>query len=118
MLDMNKIETNQLDRIKLLDLFAEAWRKLDAEIIIPYLASDFEYSSYWVFSSLDYYGYIDYIRGKFEAIRKANSQVVVEKGYNELGESAVVLTQDGKQRVYLTIEVKDSKIKRADLMPF
>ena len=118
MLDMNKIETNQLDRIKLLDLFAEAWRKLDAEIIIPYLAPDFEYSSCWVFSSLDCQGYIDYIRGKFEAIRKSNSQVVVEKGYNELGESAVVLTQDGERRAYLTIAVEDGKIKRADLMPF
>lgn len=115
---MGKIGKNQLDRIKLLDLFAEAWRKLDAEIIIPYLAPDFEYSSCWVFSSLDYQGYIDYIRGKFEAVRKSNSQVVVEKGYNELDESAVVLTQDGERRAYLTIEVEDGKIKRADLMPF
>lgn len=107
-----------LNEDNLIDLFVDAWRKLDAEIIIPYLASDFEYSSFWVYSSLDYQGYIDYIRGKFEAIRKTNSQVVVEKGYNELGESAVVLTQDGKLRAYLTIEVKDGKIKRADLMPF
>lgn len=114
---MNKTETNQLDRIKLLDLFVDAWRNLDAEIIVPYLVPDFEYTSFWVYSSLNHQGYIDYIRGKFETIRNANSQIVVEKGHNEIGKPAVVLTQ-GKEKVYLTIEVEDGKIKRADLMPF
>ena len=76
-----------LNEDNLIDLFVKTWRNLDAEIIIPYLAPDFQYSSCWVYSSLDCKGYTDYIRGKFEAIRKANSQIVVEKGHNEIGSS-------------------------------
>lgn len=102
---MNKIETNQLDRIKLLDLFAEAWRKLDAEIIIPYLASDFEYCSHLVYSSLDRQEYIDYMRVRFKAVREGNLQIIVKKGYNELGESAVIIKPVGaKEMIYVTIE--------------
>lgn len=106
-----------LNEDNLIDLFVKAWRNLDAEIIIPYLAPDFEYTSCWVYSSLNHQGYIDYIREKFATIRNANSQIVVEKGRNEIGKPAVVLTQ-GKEKVYLTIEVEDGKIKRAVLMPF
>lgn len=106
-----------LNEDNLIDLFVKAWRNLDAEIIIPYLAPDFQYSSFWVYSSLDCQGYTDYIRGKFETIRKANSQIVVEKGHNEIGKPAVVLTQGG-EKTFLTIEAEGGKIKRACMMPF
>ena len=39
---------NTLTGDELLDLYIEAWTKLDAEIIIPHLASDFQYTSFWV----------------------------------------------------------------------
>lgn len=106
-----------LNEDNFIDLFVDAWRNLDAETIIPHLAPDFQYSSCWVYSSLDRQGYTDYIRGKFETIRTVNAQIAVEKGHNEIGKSAVVLTQGG-EKTYLTIEVEDGKIKRADLMPF
>ncbi len=35
-----------LNEDNLIDLFVDAWKNLDAEIIIPYLAPDFEYTSY------------------------------------------------------------------------
>ena len=37
---------NTLTGDELLDLYIEAWTKLDAEIIIPHLASDFHYTVY------------------------------------------------------------------------
>lgn len=111
------MKCDNMNENNLIDLFVNAWKNLDAEVIIPYLAPDFKYSSCWVYSSLDCQGYIDYIRRKFETLRKVNSQIIVEKGFNEIGKPAVVLTQGG-EKIYLTIEVKDGKIKRADLMPF
>ena len=44
---------NTLTGDELLDLYIEAWTKLDAEIIIPHLASDFHYTSFWVLETLD-----------------------------------------------------------------
>lgn len=106
-----------LNENNLVDLFVDSWKNLDAEIIIPYLAPDFEYTSCWVYLSLNRQGYIDYIRGKFETIKRGKAEIVVEKGSNEIGKPAVVLTQGG-ERIYLTIDVEDSKIRRACLMPF
>lgn len=43
-----------LNEDNLIDLFVDAWRNLDAEIIVPYLAPDFEYTSCRVYSSLNH----------------------------------------------------------------
>ncbi len=70
-----------------------------------------------MYLSLNRQGYIDYIRGKFETIKRGKAEIVVEKGSNEIGKPAVVMTQGG-ERIYLTIDVEDGKIRRACLMPF
>ncbi len=63
---------NTLTGDELLDLYIEAWTKLDAEIIIPHLASDFHYTSFWVLETLDRQGYTDYIRRKIESIKQSD----------------------------------------------
>lgn len=52
---------------------AKAWETLDAELIIANLDNSFVYDSQWVFESLDYEGYKNYIRAKFKAIRESSS---------------------------------------------
>ena len=69
---------NTLTGDELLDLYIEAWTKLDAEIIIPHLASDFQYTSFWVLETLDRQGYTDYIRRKFESIKQSDSQILLK----------------------------------------
>lgn len=72
--------------IEILADFTEAWNTLNPELIIQHLSPKFIYDSQWVFNSLDYHEYKDYIRGKFETIRKTGSSVKAEMGYNERGE--------------------------------
>ena len=48
--------------------FAKAWQTLNTKLIEKHLSSDFIYDSQWVFESLDYKGYIKYIRGKFQTL--------------------------------------------------
>lgn len=52
----------------------DAWERLDPSIFMRVLSPHFTYGSYWVHdSTLDRAAYQDYIRGKFNTIRKAGS---------------------------------------------
>lgn len=52
----------------------EAWERLDPSIFMHVLSPHFTYGSYWVHDgSLDRAAYQNYIRGKFDTIRKAGS---------------------------------------------
>lgn len=108
---------NTLTGDELLDLYIEAWTKLDAEIIIPHLASDFQYTSFWVLETLDRQGYTDYIRRKFESIKQSDSQILLKR-YNTAGNLAIGIIQDGREEIYLRITVKDGKINSAWMTPF
>ena len=59
---------------ELVEVFAKAWETLDAEIIAENLDDDFVYDSQWVMESLDRKEYIEYIRGKFNAIKSNSSR--------------------------------------------
>ena len=63
---------------ELVAIFAQAWRTLNPELIVANLDQSFIYDSQWVFESLDYSRYIDYIRGKFHTIKRRNAGVKVE----------------------------------------
>ena len=68
-----KIETENLCVIK---AFEKAWQTLDASIVEPYLVSDFHYDSQWVLSAIESKEeYMNYLTGKFNAIRKGNAPV-------------------------------------------
>ena len=103
--------------IEILADFTEAWNTLNPELIIQHLSPKFIYDSQWVFNSLDYHEYKDYIRGKFETIRKTGSSVKAEMGYNERGELLIQLNQGGNIAFY-RIRVENNKVVKGDLCMF
>ncbi len=101
--------------------YAEAWDKLDASIIFPYLDGIFTYSSFWVFSTLDLAGYKEYLVGKFATIKKTGGKPIVEllpNPHPTLG-TGIKLTQNDNE-TFLCIECDYEKklIKSAYMMPF
>ena len=94
---------------------AEAWRTLDAELIIKHLASEFRYDSMWVFDWLDRDGYAEYIRGKFDAIKKSGSQLDIRE---VPGHNAIAISQDGREPAYYIIKIENGEIVKGDLTAF
>lgn len=112
------ITMSYLSKEELVAKFAQAWRTLDPELIVVNLDWSFIYDSQWVFESLDYSGYIDYIRGKFHTLKRSNGSVKVEivpDPYN--GGSMLALTQD-TSTIYYRIRIKDGKVVKGDLCAF
>lgn len=104
---------------KIIEDFAQAWITLNPELIIQHLAQSFRYDSQWVFESLDYKGYVSYIRGKFETIRKTNSGPevhIVTDAQSSLGKM-LKLNQNGNI-VYYRIEIENGKVIKGDLCMF
>lgn len=102
--------------------FAEAWNLLDAELIIKHLDPSFQYDSQWVYSSLDYNGYIDYIRGKFQTIKMQRipvSAAIVDDPYKGGQMIRIVQSIDGKDSiVYYRIKINNGKVVKGDLCMF
>ena len=94
---------------------AEAWRTLNPELLIRHLAPEFKYDSMWVFESLDHDGYVDYIRGKFNTIKKSGSRLTI---HEVPGCNAIAIVQAAGEPTYYVIEIKDGKIVKGDLTAF
>lgn len=98
--------------------FLKAWQTLDAELICKHLDESFRYDSQWVFEFLDCKGYKEYIRGKFETLRKNNVKLevaIVVDAY--WGGEMLAIKQDGNV-CYYRIKVKDDKVVKGDLCAF
>jgi hypothetical protein len=98
--------------------FCIAWQTLNAELIIKHLDDSFVYDSQWVFASLDYSAYKDYIRGKFEILK--NKGILVEASIVEdpyWGGPLLMLKQNG-QSCYYRIKVMNDKVIKGDLCVF
>ena len=103
---------------ELVAIFAQAWRTLNPELIVANLDQSFIYDSQWVFESLDYSRYIDYIRGKFHTIKRRNAGVKVEIVPDPYqGGNMLALTQ-GSSTVFYRTQVKDWKVVKGDLCAF
>lgn len=62
-----------MNETELLIEYAKAWNHLNADFLEPILADDFTYESQWVFAAMHGKAkYLEYIRGKFETIRKGD----------------------------------------------
>lgn len=103
---------------KILIDFANAWRTLDSELIIKHLSPDFQYDSQWVFESLDYNGYINYIRGKFKNLKDKGVSIVADIVLDSVtGEKIIRLLQSGDPVIY-RIKVRDGLVIKGDLCMF
>lgn len=81
----------------LAEIVAKAWNTLDAKLIESYLSDDFYYESVWVLETMHGKGaYMDYLTGKFDAIRRTNSIVVAKAMFQApIGEYVIAIEQDG-----------------------
>ena len=98
--------------------FQKAWQTFNASYIIKHLHPDFIYDSQWVFESLDYTGYVDYILGKFRTLTLSSSKIetrIVED--LRMGGCMLELIQNNN-RCYYRIKIKDGKVIKGDLCMF
>lgn len=107
-----------MTKLQLVEIYATSWQKRDVSILAPYLDDTFSYTSVWVLANLDREHYLEYLKGKFEAIAESESMVSVSIGSNTIGMPAVVLKQDDSPQVYITIEESGGKIVNACMSPF
>lgn len=98
--------------------FAKAWETLNADLIIKHLSPDFRYDSQWVFDSLDYKGYIEYIRGKFKTIRNSKSEIEVRIIHTSETKGIIAIRQDKGEHAFYVIQIKNGKVTKGDLCMF
>ena len=105
--------------IELANIVCQAWNELNAELLEAYISEDFAYESVWVLETM--YGkerYLDYLRGKFNAIRSSRSVVKAKVYYQEaIGKHVVVLNQDGARESAIELFVKDGLIVKMWMRP-
>ena len=90
--------------------FAKAWQTLNTKLIEKHLSSDFIYDSQWVFESLDYKGYIKYIRGKFKTLRRNRNNIDVQiVSVSEL-EGVISIQQNKGEPVFYVIKIKKGEV--------
>ena len=98
--------------------FAKAWETLNADLIIRHLSPDFKYDSQWVFESLNYKGYIEYIRGKFKTIRKSKSEIEVRIIRHSEFDGVIAIRQNKGEPVFYIIRIENGKVTKGDLCMF
>lgn len=101
------------------EIVCQAWNTLDANLIEPLLCDDFEYVSVWVLQTMKGKDrYLDYLRGKFKAI-KDSSNVVKAKVYyqEEIGKYIVLLNQDETRDAALEITLDEEGVKQIWMRP-
>ncbi len=109
------------NEVQLLMAYAKAWSNLDITYLKDILSDDFEYTSQWVFETMRGKDkYIDYLKGKFETIKKNHSSIRVQIGYYEYcylveNKPCLILEQNG-QKVSIIIEVNNRKIIQANMI--
>ena len=107
-----------MTNIEIVEKYAEAWRQLNAEIISPLLDETFTYSSCWVFESLNRRRYLEYLEGKFKAIKSSNSAPKVAIGYDNLMCPCVILQQGSNEPVCITVKINEGKITEGYMIPY
>lgn len=103
---------------ELVELVAEAWNAIDVSIIEPYISDDFEFDSFWVFETMKgKERYIDYLTGKFDAIRRSGNTIIIKTLFQgRINENVVVLVQ-GDIESALQVWGNDDRITKMWLRP-
>ena len=90
----------------LVDIYVEAWNTLNTDLLEPVMDDNFRYGSMWVLSDLvGKQAYLDYIKGKFEAIKTSHSIVRAQRGISpQTGLARVELLQDGHRGAKIDVK--------------
>ena len=62
--------------------------------------------------------YIEYIRGKFTAIRKSKSEIEVRIIHASETKGIIAIKQDKGEPVFYVIQIKNGKVTKGDLCMF
>lgn len=95
----------------------KAWDRLEASIIEPFLSTDFSYGSYWVKAqNMDRAGYLEYLPGKFNTIKKSNSKpalalAVLYEGLTPQDFCYALEMTQGDVRTLLTVSFEGGRIR-------
>lgn len=105
--------------IELANIVCQTWNELNAELLEPYLSDNFVYESVWVLETMHGKAkYLDYLRGKFNAIKSSGSVVKAIVYYQEaIDKHVVVLSQDGARESAIELFVKDGLIVKMWMRP-
>lgn len=107
------------DNEQIISEIAKAWETMNAELIIANLDKTFVYDSQWVFESLDYCKYIEYIRAKFKTIKEKGTLPIVKiVPDNSLGGSMVALKQGNNPPAFYRVKINNGKVVKGDLCMF
>ena len=110
--EINKNENMNKDLNKrITEIVCQAWNELDASLLESILSEDFEYISVWVFETMKGKDrYKDYIKGKFETIRKGNNPVSAEVVFQEEIDKYIVVLNQGGKWVALEPTIQDNML--------
>lgn len=101
---------------EIIEDFCKAWQTLDSTLIIKHLDKNFRYDSQWVFESLDYNGYVEYITGKFQTLKEHRCSISVEI-VDDGGSKMLKLTQN-EQICFYRIKISNGKVTKGDMCMF
>ena len=104
---------------KITEIVCKAWNELDASLLESILSDDFEYISVWVLETMKgKENYIDYLKGKFDAIKKTGNKVDAGIVFqSKIDEYVVAIGQDGIRDAALQIWAKGGKITHMWMRP-
>ena len=102
-----------LSQRQLVEKVALSWQNLDVNILEPFLDNDFHYASDAVFYEMSSKReYVDYLKGKFETLKRGSNPIHVQMGRMENSDTfALLLHQDAyNQSLLLTVEAINGRI--------
>ena len=101
------------------EIVSQAWNNLNADLLEPLLSDAFEYESVWVFQTLKgKKEYLEYLRGKYDAIKKSKSNVTASVFFQkQIGKYVVLLQQDGTRGSAIELFIKDELIIKMWIRP-
>lgn len=103
-----------LNQKQLVEKVALCWQNLNVDILEPFLDKDFHYSSDAVFYEMSCRReYVDYLRGKFETLKRGSNPIHVQMGRMDNSDNFALLLHQGayNQSLLLTIEAMNGRIK-------
>lgn len=108
---------NELNK-RITELICQAWNELDASLFESILSEDFEYISFWVLETMKGKDrYLDYIKGKFEAISNSDNPVSAEVMYQKAIDKNVVVLNQGGNLAALEPTIQDDMLCRLWMRP-
>ncbi len=104
---------------ELIEAIRQAWERLDASSLEPYLSKDFHYYSWWAlveFHSRE--EYLSYIQERFRTYRDTGYRPIVKIGINRNdGEHAVAIQYGEDVPILIRVIEKDGRIKEMWMQP-